>query len=141
MLLWNSVYRVRFINWLLIEQKKLINVLYKKTNGQMNLDHIIQASILAYIIVGISCVCNNNITNIIPEWYAMLTLYLFFKWIFNYRKCSISYYEFKLRGVKKEEGYLYQFLEKLIDFRYSKKIYVIIIFQMYILNLYFRKHF
>lgn len=55
----------------------------------------------------------------IPEWYAMLTMYVAFKWIANYRKCTISYYECKLRGVPKERGWLYRYLEELVDLRGS----------------------
>ena len=45
-----------------------------------------------------------------------ICIYLLFKWISDYRKCTISYIEIKLRNVKKEQGVLYNFLEDLIDF-------------------------
>lgn len=44
-----------------------------------------------------------------------ICLYLLFKWMFNYHKCTISYLECKIRGVKKEQGFLYQTLEKIMD--------------------------
>ena len=58
----------------------------------------------------------------LPKWFYTLTLYFGFKWITNYRKCTVSYIEVKLRGVKKEQGYLYTLLETAIDYRYSKYI-------------------
>lgn len=42
----------------------------------------------------------------------ILAIYFMLKWIFSYRKCTISYLECKLRGVPKEEGYLNSFLEQ-----------------------------
>ena len=39
------------------------------------------------------------------------------KIIINFRKCTLSYIECKLRGVKKEQGYLNQFFDKLFDIR------------------------
>lgn len=53
-----------------------------------------------------------------PRWLYALTVYTLFKWIADYRKCTVSYIEVKLRGVAKEEGYLYNFLNALVDFRY-----------------------
>lgn len=58
----------------------------------------------------------------VPEWYLMLSLYLGFKWIFDYRKCTLSYLECKLRGVPREEGYLNRFLDELVDLRNEKWI-------------------
>jgi hypothetical protein len=73
----------------------------------------------------------------VPEWYAMLTMYVAFKWITNYRKCTISYYECKLRGVPKERGWLYSFLEELVDLRKSPLVapalllHGLVLFQFY----------
>lgn len=58
-----------------------------------------------------------------------ICIYLLFKWVTNYRKCTISYIEIKLRNVKKEQGVLYNFLEDLIDFNtceYRHILYTII---------------
>jgi hypothetical protein len=52
-----------------------------------------------------------------PQWLYAITLYTLFKWVADYRRCTISYLEVKLRGVRKEEGYLYNFLNALVDFR------------------------
>lgn len=53
---------------------------------------------------------------LINAYSVLLCTYLLFKWITDYRMCTISYLEFKIRGVPKESGVLYNFLEDLIDF-------------------------
>ena len=62
-----------------------------------------------------------------PQYYIAFVIFFMFKWIFNYRKCTISFLECKLRGVKKENGYLYNFLEGIINLRYTKEIVVFLI--------------
>jgi hypothetical protein len=69
----------------------------------------------------------------VPEWYVMLSIYLLFKWIFNYRTCTLSYYEVKLRNVQINEGFLYQFLESVVDLRYNKYIFIIYLIQILII--------
>ena len=49
--------------------------------------------------------------------YTVLLLFFTFKIIIDFRKCTLSYIECKIRGVKKEEGYLNQFFDKLFDIR------------------------
>ena len=46
-------------------------------------------------------------------------MFLSLKIIFYYKKCTISYLECKIRGVKKEEGYLYRLLEGIISVRHT----------------------
>ena len=45
----------------------------------------------------------------------VVCLYILFRWLTDYRKCTISYIEIKVRGVKKEQGYLYRFLNSIFD--------------------------
>lgn len=73
----------------------------------------------------------------IPEWYAMITIYLCFKWVFNYRKCTLSYIEVKVRDLDLKHGILYNFLEDLIDFRYNILINYIYILQFVIIFKYY----
>jgi len=54
--------------------------------------------------------------------YIFLILFICFKWIFNYRKCTFSRIECIIRKVKKENGYLYNFLEIITDLRYNHHI-------------------
>ena len=72
--------------------------------------------------------------------YIFLILFITFKWIFNYRKCTISRIECIARKVKKEQGYLYNLLEILTDLRGSKHLPIfgiiicIILYFHYIVN-------
>ena len=56
-----------------------------------------------------------------------ICIYLLFKWVTDYRKCTISYIEIKLRNVEKEQGILYNFLEDLIDFNTCDYRYILYI--------------
>lgn len=58
------------------------------------------------------------------SWIMALVLFFTLKWIFNYRKCTLSFIEVKLRGVKKEEGFIYNYLNKCVDFRNKNIIYL-----------------
>ena len=67
-----------------------------------------------FIVIGFVIVLlNKNL----PRQYIAIVIFIFIKMVFNYRKCTFSYLECKLRKVKKEEGYLYTFLEHLINLR------------------------
>ena len=57
--------------------------------------------------------------------YIKLLLFLFLKIVFDYTKCTISYIEVKLRGVKKEEGYLYNLLTSLNNIRNHKDFLIL----------------
>tara|TARA_Y100000591_G_C21692180_1_gene623738 strand:- start:186 stop:530 length:345 start_codon:yes stop_codon:yes gene_type:complete len=46
--------------------------------------------------------------------------FLLTKWIFNYRKCSFSYIECKIRNIKKEKSHIYNYCEFFGDLIYSK---------------------
>ena len=69
----------------------------------------------------------------LPSWYISIVLFFTFKWIFDYRKCTISYMECLMRGVKKEQGYLYNFLNGIIDLRSTKHIDLFYILTSFIL--------
>lgn len=77
--------------------------------------------IVINIIFGLVCMM---LDKQFPNWFFALTLFFYFKWLFNYRKCTISYIEIKLRRVKKEDGYLYTLLNDIVDFRYDPYNYV-----------------
>jgi hypothetical protein len=81
------------------------------------------ASILFLFLV-ISCLISNNK---ISEISLIICSYFLFKWAIDSTKCTISYIECKLRGVKKEEGYLYQLLTPIINLNKSKYIYWFVI--------------
>lgn len=71
--------------------------------------------IFAYVLYGVLHVFFNKPTQ---QWYIVLLYFIVLKMIFNYSKCTVSYVECKLRNVKKEDGYLYQFLDQFIALRY-----------------------
>jgi hypothetical protein len=83
---------------------------------------IIYIFVITYLVIGFAYVmCDIQF----PNCFFALTMFFGFKWLFNYRKCTISYIEVKLRGVKKEEGYLYRFLNYIVDFRYNPNVYLV----------------
>ena len=55
----------------------------------------------------------------------------------NYDKCTISYLECKIRKVKKEEGYLFNFLNNFIQLRNDKYFIFLIIYYIYLNYYYF----
>ena len=69
---------------------------------------------------------------IIPLSYIQLLLFLTIKVLLDYNKCTISYLEVKLRGVKKEEGYLYDLLTSLNNLRYHKDFLIL----LFIINIF-----
>ena len=69
----------------------------------------------------------------VPQIYLGILFFFTFKWIFNYRKCSISWLECKIRGVEKKDGYLNNFLDNIIDIRNTNNIYFIYIISFFIL--------
>jgi len=66
------------------------------------------------VVVGLIFIINRKE---FPEWYLAILIYVNFKLLFNYRHCTLSRVECLARGVKKENGYLYNFLEDLVDLR------------------------
>ena len=74
-----------------------------------------------------------------PQWLYALTVYTLFKWVVNYRKCTVSYIEVKMRGVPKEQGYLYNFLNALVDFRSNPRVVWVYIYQIVFIYYYATK--
>ncbi len=80
--------------------------------------------LLIYLTYGmIHIVCGVKL----KEWYIVLLYFFLLKILFNYDKCTISYIECKIRGVKKEEGYLYRFIDKFIRIRDRCYIFVMLL--------------
>ena len=80
-----------------------------------NYDYIYVGIVYLFVLLGICYMHEGNI----PREYAVIIVYFFFKMITNYDKCTLSYIECKLRNVKKENGYIYDFLHSIIDLRYT----------------------
>ena len=66
-----------------------------------------------------------------------LGIFMLLKWIFNYRKCTVGYWECKLRNVKRENGIINKFCEYYGDLIYSEyNIYLfILLMSIYTINI------
>ena len=84
---------------------KFISIYYK-----MNSNFAIFI-LAATIVFGIACMYNRSL----PTWYVTLTTFIVLKMVFKYNKCTVSYIECKLWGVKKEQGCIYRTLQSLMD--------------------------
>lgn len=73
----------------------------------------------------------------IPQWYIGILIFFFVKLIINYRKCTISRMECLFRGVPKEKGILYNFLEDIVDLRYHDDIYIFYLYSVLIIIYYY----
>lgn len=64
--------------------------------------------------------------------------FLLLKWIFNHRKCTLSYIECKIRNIKKEKSYIYNYCEFFGDLIYNKynDILFIILIILLLINLF-----
>lgn len=89
----------------------------------MNL--LTQFIVTCYIVYGLA-----NINNL-PDTYFVITIFFLFKMIVNYRKCTVSYIECKIRGVKKEEGYVQNLLDGIVDIRDDENIMYMYMFMVY----------
>jgi hypothetical protein len=66
---------------------------------------------------------------------AIICGFFLIKWITDYRKCTISYIECKIRNIKKEEGIIYNILEPIFDINKDKdRYYYYILFSIIIIN-------
>lgn len=80
---------------------------------------------IIYFLIGILLIESNIKYSPFYIWYITFIIFISLKWLFNYRKCTISYLEVKLRGIKKEYGYINTFLEKCMELRESKVLYLL----------------
>jgi hypothetical protein len=88
---------------------------------------IIELIVIIYNIIGLIFISLNYT---IPNWFIVCGMYSLFKIITNYRKCTISYLECKIRGVKREFGYLNSLLDGITDLRYDLYYLIYIIIMM-----------
>lgn len=100
----------------------------------MNINLNVLITLLLYLSL-IICTFNNNI--FITRSTLLLSFFLLIKWIFNHRKCTLSYLECKLRNIKKEKGYIHNYCEFFGDLIYNKynDILFFILFIIFLLNL------
>lgn len=104
--------------------------------GTSNLDIAKNISIV-YILFGLQQLYFNHK---FYEWYVMLLLFMVFKIVFAYRKCTVSYIECLSRNVKKEEGYLYNFLEGFILLRNDSFYFtMVLLYTLIVIKIYLSK--
>jgi hypothetical protein len=82
-----------------------------------------------YLAIGYYFIFNNYK---IDNDYMILLMFFTLKIILYYKKCTISYIECKLRGVKKEQGYLYRLLDGIISVRHTIHFPILFILASYI---------
>jgi len=61
------------------------------------------------------------------------------KWITNFNVCSVGILECKLRRVSREDSYVYQVLDNIVDINKRKEKYMFYILYLIILIINFRK--
>ncbi len=76
---------------------------------------------------------------LIGQWYIVLLYFIMFKMIFSYEKCTLSYIECVIRNVKKERGYIYQFLNGFIELRNNKNVFCFLILYTVLISIKFFK--
>ena len=81
--------------------------------------------IYLFLFIGIITILLNKKINKI---YIFILVFLLLKTIFNYRKCTMSYIECKVRDVKKENGYINNLLNQIINIRDKDEIVFIYIY-------------
>ena len=79
--------------------------------------------VYSYLILGLylSFICNE-----INQVYLILLMFITFKVITNYRVCSFAYLECKVRDIKREDSYINQFLDPIVNLRFTDHIYILI---------------
>ncbi len=63
----------------------------------------------------------------IPIEYTLFILFAIIKTTLEYRICSLAYIECKLRKIKRGDSYINQFLDPIVDLRYTDHIYPLFI--------------
>jgi len=86
--------------------------------------HLYTTIIIVFLLIGI---LYTSVDHVVPQRYTIVALFCIFKIVFNYRKCTFSKLECKIRNVKREDGCLNSFLDHIVDIRYSKKRYILYI--------------
>lgn len=76
------------------------------------------------------CFYKNRIEQICAIIFCLLVLY---KFTLNYRKCTVSYIECKIRKIKKEEGFIYNALDEIYNLNQTKYKKLVILFIVFIL--------
>jgi hypothetical protein len=79
---------------------------------------MIQADIIKCIHFGfiIIMIISPFIKNLHKFYYCMVP-FLFLHWMFNYGKCSVTFFESKLRNIQEDKGFIYNTITPIYKFR------------------------
>lgn len=87
--------------------------------------------VYTYLLYGILSIITKKEVSML---YLFLLLFCCFKVTTNYRVCSVAYLECKLRKIKRDDSIVNQFLDPIVDLRYTEHIYPLVILSFYILT-------
>ncbi len=82
------------------------------------IDKNILITIIIYLYFILTTIFSDDLSIIRVNIFAILFLLL--KWILNYRKCTLSYIECKIRNIKKEKSHIYNYCEFFGNLIYNK---------------------
>ena len=66
--------------------------------------------------------------------YLICLLFVSFKFIFEYRVCSVAYLECRMRDIKRDKSYMNKFLDPIVDLRYTDHVYTLSLLSFLILT-------
>ena len=93
--------------------------------------------ILFYAYLFSLCFYKTKIQQICVVIFCILVL---IKLVFNYRKCTFSYLECKIRKINKEQGFIFNALDEIYNLNKYKYIYLIYFYITFILLLNLKKY-
>ena len=103
--------------------------------GLIALPQTAKCAAACYMLIGTGLFA---MTGDIPQWYIALLLFLAFKVIFQYHKCTLSYLECKARGVDRKQGYLNNILGSVQSLFHDPEMFrITLCFTIYISYVYF----
>jgi hypothetical protein len=91
-------------------------------NFELTEEKVYSLIVCTYILIGL---LYTFVDKYIPPRYLLIIMLCLFKMIYNYRKCTFSYLECKIRGVNREDGILNSLLEHIVNLRNSKYKYIL----------------
>ena len=100
---------------------------------------MIKVAIAITVIYLISILCTSCVikSNDLQNLAITICIYFLVKWISDYRLCTISWIECKIRGVDKKDGYINSVLDPLIDLNKGRFRYLLyfVVFVILLINI------
>lgn len=91
-------------------------------NFEMTEGKVYTLIVYLYVFIGI-LYC--FIDKYIPPKFIVLIIFFTFKMLSNYKKCTLSYLECKMRKVKRKDGYLASLMDHIVDLRTTRHKYIL----------------